>query len=94
MQKVFAGFGYDSVSGEYVLKLLNLTDRPVSLDNEVPGFEGRVQASVTLLDLSSRRNNTPDAPDAVAPEHSPVSLDLSGEFVVKPLSLVIYRFRY
>lgn len=94
MQKVFSGFGYDSASGEYVLKLLNLTDSPVSLENGVSGFEGRVEASVTLLDLSSRRNNTPDAPDATAPEHSSVSLDLSGEFEVKPLSLVIYRFRY
>ena len=94
MQKVFAGFGYDSTTGEYVLKLLNLSDRNVSLGNEISGFDGSVQAEMTVLDLSSKKNNTPSAPDSVAPKRSSVRLDLDGTFGTGPYSLVIYRFRY
>ena len=94
MQKVFAGFGYDSASGEYILKLLNLTDRTVSLGNEISGFDGSVQAERMILDLSSKKNNTPAAPDSVAPKRSSVRLDLDGTFGIGPFSLVIYRFRY
>ena len=94
IQKVFADFGYDSGSGEYVLKLLNITDKHVVLDNEIPDFNGIVPADMTILDLSSRKNNTPVTPDVIVPESRSVGLDLDGSFDVGPLSFVIYRFKY
>ena len=92
-QQVFATMGYDSAAGEYVLKLLNISDKTMILDTEVSGFPGKVDADVCLLDLSIRKDNTPADPGCVAPVRSSCRLDLAGHIEVAPLSLAIYRFK-
>ena len=92
-QQVFATMGYDSAAGEYVLKLLNISDKTMILDTEVSGFPGKVDADVCLLDLSIRKDNTPADPGCVAPVRYSCRLDLAGHIEVAPLSLAIYRFK-
>lgn len=93
MQRVFTTLGYDSVKKEYVLKIINLSEKELVLNTEVKGFGKSVNADKCTLRLASGVNNTPNAPELVKPEYSDEKLELQSNMVVSPLSLTVYRFK-
>ncbi len=93
MQKVFVTMGRDSESGEYVFKVINLSYDALALETDVKGFRKRVRANKCILRLDGGLNNSPDAPQSVAPEYSEAVLDLASGFEVEPMSFAVYRFR-
>ena len=44
MQNIFVTMGYDTASKQYILKLINLQDKKVTLQPEVSGFKRPVKA--------------------------------------------------
>lgn len=93
MQRVFTTLGYDSVKKEYVLKIINLSEKELVLNTEVKGFGKSVNASKCVLRLKPGVNNTPEKPELVKPEYSDEKLELQNNMVVSPLSLTVYRFK-
>ena len=93
MQKVFATMGYDSASGEYILKIINLNDSPVILDTDVRGFGKRKNVRRTALVLPAM-DNTPEHPDKVAfALENDTVLDLREPLRLEAASAVVYRFK-
>ena len=93
MQRVFTTLGYDSVKKEYVLKIINLSEKELVLNTKVKGFGKSVNASKCVLRLKPGVNNTPENPELVKPEYSDEKLELQNNMVVSPLSLTVYRFK-
>ena len=93
MQRVFTTLGYDSVKKEYVLKIINLSEKELVLNTKVKGFGKSVNASKCVLRLKPGVNNTPENPELVKPEYSDEKLELQSNMVVSPLSLTVYRFK-
>ena len=93
MQRVFTTLGYDSAKKDYVLKIINLSEKELVLNTDVKGFDKRVNASKCALLLNSGINNTPDNFELVKPEYSKEKLELQKDIEVPPLSLIVYRFK-
>lgn len=93
LQDVFVTLGYDSKSKEYILKLVNLRKKEVTLQTKVKGFGKNLQAQKTILSLEPDKNNTPDTPETVKPVQSAVTLNLNKDLKVEAASMIIYRFK-
>ena len=72
--------GYDTASKQYILKLINLQDKKITLQPEVSGFKRPVKAHKTCLVL-------------VQPVETEVGLDLNQPFELEAASMVVYRFK-
>ena len=92
-QKVFTTLGYDSRSGEYVLKLINLLGKPVLLEPDLEGFDRFLATKRCVLSLQPGVNNTPEHPHAVEPAYDEPRLDLTQRLEIAPYSLTVYRFK-
>ena len=93
MQKVFVTMGHDSVSGEYILKLINLNDKPVTLTPEVRGFGKARNVRMTSLVLGAK-DNTPASPQEVSMTGTTkAALDLKKPLRLEAASAVVYRFK-
>ncbi len=93
LQNIFVTMGYDTAGKQYILKLINLQDKKVSLESNVLGFKHPVKAHQTSLVLSFGKENTPDNPNLIKPVESEVTLDLNKSLELEPASMVIYRFK-
>lgn len=92
MQNIFVTMGYDTVSKQYILKLINLQDKKVTLKSEVSGFRHPVKAYKTSLVLTPGKENTPFTPDEVQPVETEVRLNLNRPLELEAASMVVYRF--
>jgi alpha-L-arabinofuranosidase len=93
LQNVFVTMGYDTRSKQYILKLINLQDKKVTLRADVSGFKRPVKAHRTSLALEPGKENTPDTPNLVAPVEADVTLDLNQPLELEAASMVVYRFK-
>ena len=93
LQNIFVTMGYDTASKQYILKLINLQDKKVTLQPEVSGFKRPVKAHKTSLVLVPGKENTPFAPNEVQPVETEVGLDLNQPFELEAASMVVYRFK-
>ena len=93
MQNIFVTMGYDTVSKQYILKLINLQDKKVTLQPEVSGFKRPVKAHKTSLVLVPGKENTPATPNEVKPVETEVGLDLNKPLELEAASMVVYRFK-
>ena len=93
LQNIFVTMGYDTASKQYILKLINLKDKKVTLQPEVSGFKRPVKAHKTSLVLVPGKENTPFAPNEVQPVETEVGLDLNQPFELEAASMVVYRFK-
>lgn len=93
LQDVFVTMGYDTVSKQYILKLINLRDKTVTLQTKVSGFKRKVKAHQTSLVLTPGKENTPDTPDKVKPIETDVELNLNEPLELEAASMVVYRFK-
>ena len=92
MQNIFVTMGYDTVSKQYILKLINLQDKKVTLKPEVSGFRHPVKAYKTSLVLTPGKENTPFTPNEVQPVEAEVRLNLNQPLELEAASMVVYRF--
>ena len=93
LQNIFVTMGYDTASKQYILKLINLQDKKITLQPEVSGFKRPVKAHKTSLVLVPGKENTPFAPNEVQPVETEVGLDLNQPFELEAASMVVYRFK-
>lgn len=93
LQNIFVTMGYDTAGKQYILKLINLQDKKVTLQPEVSGFKRPVKAHKTSLVLVPGKENTPFTPNEVRPVETEVGLDLNQPLELEAASMVVYRFK-
>lgn len=93
LQNIFVTMGYDTATKQYILKLINLQDKKVTLRPEVSGFKRPVKAHKTSLLLTPGKENTPDTPNEVKPVEADTTLDLSQPLELEAASMIVYRFK-
>lgn len=93
LQNIFVTMGYDTATKQYILKLINLQDKKVTLRPEVSGFKRPVKAHKTSLLLTPGKENTPDTPNEVKPVEADTTLDLNQPLELEAASMIVYRFK-
>jgi len=90
---LFSSAGRDSVTGDIILKVVNLTNegRKVNLDINLDGQGGK--ALVTVLSARNDQHNTPEQTDAVLPVVSEISSASFPDFPFAPRSLTVIRIK-
>ena len=89
---LFSSAGFDSVSREVVIKVVNLQADSVSTRLQIGTENKQVNARITTLS-SNGIKNTPQHPFAVVPQEKKVQLNLQGKYVFAPKSLTVIRYR-
>ncbi len=89
LQNIFVTMGYDTASKQYILKLINLQNKKVTLQPEVSGFKRPVKAHKTSLVLVPGK----ETPNEVQPVETEIGLDLNQPFELEAASMVVYRFK-
>jgi alpha-L-arabinofuranosidase len=92
-QTVFVSLGYDRKTKEYILKLINISDKPVVIQPYVKGDLKKVKAQKTQLSATKDQVNNPQNTTAVTPVISNVILDFKSEMTLDPATFVLYRFK-
>ena len=93
LQNIFVTMGYDTATKQYILKLINLQDKKVTLRPEVSGFKRPVKTHKTSLLLTPGKENTPDTPNEVKPVEADTMLNLNQPLELEAASMIVYRFK-
>ena len=90
---LFSSAGYDSETGDVVLKVVNLQNERVSTKLQIGTKERIAKAEITTLSCDHGTRNTPERPFAVFPRVEETQLNLQGEYWFEPMSMTVIRFK-
>jgi hypothetical protein len=88
---LFSSVGKDTESNELVIKIVNISDEPISSKLQIGQLNTTVAAKVTTLVSQKGVRNTPERPNAVIPLVENIDLNLQNDYIFKPKSLTVIR---
>ena len=93
-KNLFVTAGKDNKTGEYIVKIVNLADKPATFTLDLNGRKFTGRADITALTAKPDQRVTPDNPDAVRPtEERQLYVKSDINITVSEKSLTIYRFK-
>lgn len=91
---LFSSVGKDNESNELVIKIVNISDEPISSKLQIGQLNTTVAAKVTTLVSQKGVRNTPERPNAVVPLVENIDLNLQNDYIFKPKSLTVIRVNH
>ena len=92
-RKVFATLGFDSTSGDFILKLLNIDSKTVTLTPKVKNMSKAHSAVITSLTLTDKVTNTPGTKETITPIKADFTLSFNKPIEMLPYTLSVIRFK-
>lgn len=91
---LFATAGIDSATGDMVIKIINLSDKPRAVRLNVDGDNRKIyQAESIVLKGGKGKYNTPLTPDLIVPEKKELKFTSRETVQIPPDSFSVYRLR-
>ena len=93
-KKLFVTAGKDNITKEYIIKIVNLADKPTTFALDFNGKGLTARADITTLTAKQDQRATPDNPDAVKPmERREIFIKSKPNITVPEKSFTIYRIK-
>lgn len=90
---LFSSAGRDKETGEFILKVVNLSDQNIVAELQIDGLPTLVKARVTTLDSDGGNNNSPTQPGRVLPEVKNIDFNLEEKYDFKPRTFTVFRMK-
>lgn len=90
---IFATLGKDKYKDEYILKIINMSDKSYMINLSIDGIKGIKSCEVTTLKTDVETKQTPDKVDVVSPNVESVNILFPSQISISPYSFTIYRFK-
>lgn len=93
-KELFVTAGKDTQTGDYIVKIINLANKPTTFNLDFKGARLTGKVDVTTLTAKPHQRNTPDTPDAVMPTvEREIYVNAKPHITVPGKSFTVYRIK-